>query len=101
VLQRTLALSEHPIIEGREILFEETAAAAPAAATGDDTLQAMKALKIAEVEQKYIREKLAAHQGNVTKVAEEAGTDRRSMQRMIDKHHIETDPYSPRPSTQS
>ncbi len=100
VVQRTLALSEQACIEGSEILFEAplAAAAAAAVATGNDTLQAVKAFKVAEVERKYILEKLAALEGNVTKVAQAAGTDRRTMQRLIGSHNIDTEPYSPRPS---
>ena len=93
MVEKTLVLSTHACIEGGEIELPQAAVA-----IGDDTLQAVRALKVADVVRRYILEKLAAFEGNVTKVAQAAGTDRRTMQRLIDKLHISTTQFSPRPS---
>jgi len=82
VVERSVVLSENASIEGDKIVLPQSAAA-----TGHDSFQALKAIAVAEFEHKYIGQLLATYEGNITKSALEAGKDRRSLQRLIRKHH--------------
>ena len=65
---------------------------------GTDAFQALKAIANAEFERKYVTALLESHAGNVTQIAHAAQKDRRSIQRLIEKHGISTEEFSPKPS---
>ena len=83
VIEHSVVLSEHTMIEGAEIMLPQSTAA-----TGDDCFQVLKAITMADFEHKYISQLLEANKGNITKAAQAAGIDRRGLRRMIQKHKI-------------
>jgi transcriptional regulator with PAS, ATPase and Fis domain len=60
----------------------------------DETIRAMpmrvaKARQVAEFEREYLEQILARNGGNVSRAARESGKDRRTFQRLLQKHRIE------------
>ena len=92
VIERSIVLSENASIEGDRVVLPQSAAA-----TGNDSFQALKAIAIAEFEHKYIGQLLGSYEGNITKAAQAAGKDRRGLQRMIKKYNLRMpgEPFSP------
>jgi len=56
---------------------------------GTNSLQAAKTQAIHDFERSYLSNLLATNDGNVSRAARAAGTDRRSLQRMLRKHALE------------
>jgi len=92
-IQRTLVLSEHALIEPGEIDLAHSPVA-----SGNDSFQALKAIAVADFERKHVTRLLSSNEGNVSKVALASKKDRRSIQRLIEKHGISTEAFSPKPS---
>jgi len=82
-IESSVILSENVSIDGNEIILPQSAAA-----TGEDSFQALKAIAIADFERKYIRERLLASEGNISKAARAAKKDRRAFFQLMRKHHL-------------
>jgi DNA-binding NtrC family response regulator len=52
-----------------------------------------KQIAVEEVEKKYLLHLLKKHNGNITKMAEDAGMTRRSIHRMLNNHNINTNDW--------
>ena len=63
-------------------------AAAPAS-SAFSSFQVMKQAAVRDFERGYLRQLMAAHQGNVTRAARTAGNDRRELGKLLKKHHID------------
>jgi len=83
VIERSLILSEHAVIRGDEIVLPQSAVA-----TGADSFQALKAIAVADFEQRYINQLLAANEGNIARSARAAKKDRRAFFQLMRKHRI-------------
>ena len=63
-------------------------ASKPGFSFGDLSLADAKQKAIDDIEKKYLLYLLNKHNGNVTKIAEEAGMTRRNIHRMLNRHSI-------------
>jgi DNA-binding NtrC family response regulator len=93
VVERAVTLSKGKKITIAELpsyLFTETAAA-----ISFDKIKFTDAKQIAveEVEKKYLLHLLKKHNGNITKIAEDAGMTRRNIHRMLNNHNINTNDW--------
>ena len=93
VVERAVTLSKGKKITIAELpayLFTETAAA-----ISFDKVNFTDAKQIAveEVEKKYLLHLLQKHNGNITKMAEDAGMTRRNIHRMLNNHNINTNDW--------
>lgn len=93
VVERAVTLSKGNKITIAELptyLFTETAAA-----ISFDKVKFTDAKQIAveEVEKKYLLHLLQKHNGNITKMAEDAGMTRRNIHRMLNNHNINTNDW--------
>ena len=93
VVERAVTLSKGKKITIAELptyLFTETAAA-----ISFDKVKFTDAKQIAveEVEKKYLLHLLQKHNGNITKMAEDAGMTRRNIHRMLNNHNINTNDW--------
>jgi DNA-binding NtrC family response regulator len=61
----------------------------PLAETGPQSFQTMKEAAVRNFERGYLRQLMAAHQGNVTRAARTAGKDRRELGKLLKKHQID------------
>ncbi|HEY6186026.1 MAG TPA: sigma-54 dependent transcriptional regulator [Terriglobales bacterium] len=94
VIERSVVLSEEVMMDVEDFDLPRSASAA-----GVDSLQALKAILITDFEHNHIQQLLEISQGNVSKAARAAGTDRRSFQRLIQKHRIDMRPSDTPAST--
>jgi len=83
-IESSIILSENVSIAGDEIILPQSAAA-----TGEDSLQVLKAIAITDFERKYIRELLLATEGNIAEAARRAKKNRRAFFELMRKHHLE------------
>ena len=87
VIQRTVVLADHPMIEPDDIPIEERESRST-----DQSFQQLKAKAIDQFEQSYVRRLLEIHAGNITKAACAAGKDRRAFWELMRKHKISARP---------
>ena len=93
VVERAVTLSKGDVITMAELpanIFPETAAA-----ISFDNMKFTDAKQIAieDVEKKYLMHLLNKHNGNITKMSEEAGMTRRNIHRMLNNHNINTNDW--------
>ncbi|HWP34033.1 MAG TPA: sigma-54 dependent transcriptional regulator [Thermodesulfobacteriota bacterium] len=94
VIERACALAEGPQIEVRDLPEPLRHSPAPPAAGGptapvtDRPLKVVKAEWIRNLERQYLVELLARHGGNISQAARAAGTDRKTIHRLLTKHGI-------------
>jgi two-component system response regulator AtoC len=55
---------------------------------GKRTLVEAKQMAVQQIEREYLLEMLAKYQGNVTKIAADSGMTRRSLHRLLNRHHL-------------
>jgi two-component system response regulator AtoC len=99
VLQRAVAMGSGETLEAQDIDLPEgerpefTGPTLKLVSRGimsdESSFQAMKAKVIGEFEQAYLNELLSAHQGNISKAARAAKKERRSFQRLLQKHGMD------------
>jgi len=83
IIERAVFLSEHAMITGEDICLPETACLA-----GETSFKALKARAIADFETSYVRQLLAASDGNISKAARTAKKNRRAFWQLMRKHDI-------------
>lgn len=59
----------------------------------DGTLADVRQKSIETIEEKYLREKLAAHKGRINRTAEEAGITPRQLHKLMAKYHLKRDQF--------
>ena len=91
VVERAVVLAEQALIQPQDIRLQE--AVSPEHDVG---FHELKAMAIEQFERNYLRQALAAHDGNITKAAESAHKDRRAFWELLRKHRIIVRPPSSR-----
>lgn len=84
VLQRAVLLAQGPIITSADLDLPQAASESP----HPNTLTASKKQAIQEFERSYLSDLLQRCEGNVTRAAQAAGKERRSFQRLLQKHQL-------------
>ncbi len=85
VIQRAVVLTSSPVLEPDDLeIGESLLPDAPEAGS----LRRAKAMAIDQFERAYLTRLLAAHQGNISRAARAAGTERRAFQRLLHKHRL-------------
>jgi len=96
-IERACALGHAPELQLADLPPElgEAGSAAPGGAEADvgGTFQAMKARRIAAMEQSYLEGLLKKHAGNVTHCSEEAGMARSAFQKLMQKYGIRSSDF--------
>jgi two-component system response regulator GlrR len=93
IVQRSILLCETGEVRASDVdLLEDEAAPL------ENSFQESKARVVAEFEKTYIRDLLAAFQGNITKAAQAAKKNRRAFWELIRKHKINVESFRPTPS---
>jgi DNA-binding NtrC family response regulator len=85
VIQRAVILSAGPQIEADDISLPEDAEAPLPAAM---CLREAKARAIEQFERAYLSAVMSVHHGNLSRAARQAGKERRSFQRLLQKHNL-------------
>jgi two-component system response regulator GlrR len=83
IIERALFLSEHPMITAQDISLPETKLL-----PGEASFKVLKARAIADFETSYVRQLLAASDGNISKAARTAKKNRRAFWQLMRKHDI-------------
>ena len=83
VVERAVVLAEQALIQPQDIRLQE--AVRP---ERNASFHELKAMAIEQFERSYLRQALAAHDGNITKAAESAHKDRRAFWELLRKHRI-------------
>ena len=82
-VERAVALSQHSIIQGADILLPNRRLSGAGA-----TFKDLKADTIQSFELKYLSDALRCHHGNVSKAARAAGKERRTFWQLLRKHGL-------------
>jgi len=83
VVERAVVLAEQALIHPQDIRLQE--AVSP---ERNASFHELKAMAIEQFERNYLRQALAAHDGNITKAAESAHKARRAFWELLRKHRI-------------
>lgn len=83
IIERALVLTDHPMITGEDICLPGNPVSAR-----EMSFKALKALAVAEFETTYVRQLLAAHNGNISKASRAAKKNRRAFWQLMRKHDI-------------
>jgi DNA-binding NtrC family response regulator len=59
----------------------------------DGTLAEIRQKVIDDIQEKYLREKLASHKGRIDKTAEEAGISPRQLHKLMAKYHLKREQF--------
>ncbi len=84
-LHRAVVFSAGAILDAGDI---DLPAAEPAATASRITLRAARGVAVLEADRAYLERLLAEHRGNLSQAARAAGSDRRTLQRLLSKHGI-------------
>jgi DNA-binding NtrC family response regulator len=91
VIHRALILSTSCVLRAEDLDIRGIGAAEPARPdyrASDEQFRQAKERAIYHFETSYLRDLLTRHRGNVSRAARAAGTDRRALQRLLDKHKL-------------
>jgi DNA-binding NtrC family response regulator len=83
VIERAVALSEGPLIQGRDVVLSARDEAQ------DESFQQAKAKAVERFERTYLQGLLLAHRGNITRAAHAARKNRRAFFELLRKHRID------------
>ena len=95
VIHRALILAPSRVLRADDLDLHATAPS-PQVVDGrpcDEPYRKAKERAIHDFETSYLRALLTRHHGNVSRAARAAGTDRRALQRLLDKHHLDRGAY--------
>lgn len=90
VIQRAVVMSAGPVIDAEDLELPTDIASSPVAAV--PTVRSLRETKnqiIVKFERAEIVSLLLAHQGNLSRAAREAGTNRRTLQRLVRKYELQ------------
>ena len=93
IVERAVTLSRGSIITEAELPNQLFTSDLSANSFDDVKFNEAKQIAINEVEKKYLLHLLKKHNGNITRMAEDAGMTRRNMHRLLNNHNIETDQW--------
>jgi len=89
-LRRTVIFSEHLVIDDHEIRLPQAADA-----KGCESFKVAKDRATQEWMQQNIKQRLAAHAGNISQAARAGGQDPSSLRAMIRKYQVRSQPHEP------
>ncbi len=96
IIERAVVMARTDVLSAAELDLPQASAMAAEDGAG---LPEKKRQAVASIERSYLCDLLREHGGNVTKAAAAAGTERRSLQRLMRKHGITRDQFrTPLPS---
>jgi DNA-binding NtrC family response regulator len=95
VMQRAIILASSTVLQACDIDVPERTANAGHDAS-NNTFQRAKDHALRSFERTYLTEALASTHGNVSRAAKAAGKERRSFQRLMQKHNLTGDDFRPR-----
>lgn len=85
VIQQALILTDSPILQPGDL---DLPSSCPQKTCETSFLREAKAQAVRQFERTYLTDLLAEHRGNITCAAKAAGKDRRSFQRLLQKHGL-------------
>lgn len=93
VIQRAVILCAAPILQPEDLELPTDAEQSVTPVNG--SLRAAKNQLLGQFERGYLIDLLTAHEGNVTRAAQQAGKERRAFQRLLRKHEVDRQAYQP------
>jgi DNA-binding NtrC family response regulator len=85
VIQRAVILTASPIVRSEDL---DLPSSGPQKSCETTFLREAKAQAVRQFERTYLTDLLAEHHGNITRAAKAAGKERRSLQRLLQKHGL-------------
>ena len=85
VIQRAIVLQQSPVLTPDDIELPKASDRCPES----ESFRMEKSLAIGQFERDFVARLLAQHRGNISRAAKAAGKDRRSFQRLVNKHGFE------------